>query len=57
MEEENKYEIEEFTPPLTEAAVQLHELYEELKKAGFTRREALKLVSNVLSTGVAGGIE
>ena len=54
---DNEHELEEFTPPLKEAAVQLHELYEELKAAGFTRKEALKLVSNVLSNGVNGGIE
>lgn len=51
------YELEEFGSPLKEAATQLHELYEELKKAGFTRKEALKLVSGVLSSGVYGAEE
>lgn len=47
-------EIEEFGSPLKDAAVQLHELYEELRKAGFTKKESLRLVSNVLSNGIHG---
>lgn len=32
-------------------AIQLHEMYEELKRAGFSRREALTLIGNVMAFG------
>lgn len=34
--------------PLRIAAVGFHELYSELRRAGFTRSEALRLVSDVM---------
>lgn len=34
--------------PLLEAAVSMHELYCTLKDAGFSRRDALELVSKVM---------
>jgi hypothetical protein len=34
--------------PLREAAVQLHEMYVELRNAGFSRSEAMELVAKVL---------
>jgi hypothetical protein len=34
--------------PLLEAAVSMHELYCTLKEAGFSRRDALELVSKVM---------
>lgn len=34
--------------PMRMAATQLHEMYTELRKAGFTRYEALFLVSRML---------
>lgn len=37
--------------PLREAAVQLHEMYTELKAAGFTRGEAIELVAKTLASG------
>jgi hypothetical protein len=43
--------------PMQMAAAALHETYEELKRAGFTRREALYLVSQILITGVGAGDE
>lgn len=36
--------------PLAEAAVQIHEVYEEFKKAGFSRREAMQLTQNMVNT-------
>lgn len=41
--------------PLREAAVQVHELYTELVAAGFKKSEALRLISNVLASGVVNG--
>lgn len=35
--------------PLRVAALQMHEMYSELRKAGFTRKEALTLVGNMIS--------
>ena len=43
--------------PLREATVQLHEMYIELKSAGFTKKEALTLVSKILTTSLFTGIE
>jgi hypothetical protein len=37
------------------AVIQLHELYEELKTAGFSRKEALYLVGVLLTTGLSAG--
>ena len=34
--------------PLHSASVQLHELYKSLQEAGFTRKEALYMVTRVL---------
>lgn len=34
--------------PLRQAAVQIHEMYEELKAAGFSRKEAMELIAKVL---------
>lgn len=39
--------------PLREAAVQLHEMYLELKRAGFSRGEAMELVAKTLASGMA----
>ena len=52
-------ELEEFgnSSPLREATVQLHEMYVELRSAGFSKKEALHLVSKILSSAVVGGFE
>jgi pyrroline-5-carboxylate reductase len=34
--------------PLREAAISLNVMYEELRRAGFSRRDALELVSKVM---------
>jgi hypothetical protein len=49
---------EEFSvSPLREAALQMHEMYSELVRAGFTRRQAVTIVAHILSTGVHEGME
>ena len=42
--------------PMKDAAVSMHELYETLKEAGFSRREALELVSKVMTSAVSDAI-
>ena len=44
-------------PPLREAAITLHVMYEELKIAGFSRREALFLVSNAMIASLFGPVD
>lgn len=39
--------------PLREAAVQIHEMYKEFRSAGFSRSEALDLLSRVVARGIA----
>lgn len=34
--------------PLREAAVQIHEVYEEFKRAGFSRKEAMELTKSMM---------
>lgn len=43
--------------PLREAALQMHEMYSELVRAGFTRRQAVTIVAHILATGVHEGME
>lgn len=51
-----KRELEEmYESPMKLAMVQLHEMYSELQNAGFTRKEALFLVSKLLNTMIVGG--
>lgn len=38
--------------PLRLAAFQLHEMYVELRNAGFTKSEALTLVGKIVANGV-----
>lgn len=35
--------------PLGEAAVQIHEIYEEFKRAGFSSKEAMELTSQMIT--------
>jgi len=46
-----------FMPPLREASITLHVMYEELKLAGFNRREALFLVSNAMIASLFGPVD
>lgn len=41
--------------PLREAALMAHEMYNELKLAGFSRREALELLAKMLTASQSMG--
>jgi hypothetical protein len=43
--------------PLRESALQLHEMYLELRASGFTKKQSLYLVSRILTSAVVGGAE
>lgn len=43
----------EYSSPMQEAAVAMHEMYETLKRAGFSRREALDLVGKMLTSSIS----
>lgn len=46
----------EETDPITDlraAAVAMHEMYEELRGAGFTRREGIQLVAEMTAAGAS----
>ena len=42
----------QYTSPMEEVAISMHEMYITLKRAGFSRRDALDLVAKVLINGV-----
>lgn len=46
-----------YESPMKSVMVQLHEMYTELKAAGFTRREAMYMVSRLFNFMVIGGID
>lgn len=46
-----------YPSPLKMAAIQMHELYIEMKAAGFTRKEALYLVSQMISSAMHAAVE
>jgi hypothetical protein len=39
----------EFTSPMKESAIQMHELYLTLKQAGFSRKDAIELLARVIA--------
>lgn len=43
--------------PLRLAAFQLHEMYMELRNAGFTKSEALTLVGKIVANGVGDALD
>jgi hypothetical protein len=51
----NEEELE--MSPLREAALQMHEMYSELVRAGFTRRQSVTIVAHIMATGVHEGME
>lgn len=56
--DKDRLEVEKtFVPPLREAAITLHVMYEELRLAGFSRRDALFLISNVMITSLFGPLD
>lgn len=50
-------EFPEGASPLRQAAVQIHELYKELRNAGFSQREAMELLSRFLSQTLGNALE
>ena len=46
-----------YESPMKAAMVQLHEMYTELKAAGFTRREAMYMISRLFNSMIVGGID
>ena len=47
----------EFSNPLRDAAIEMHVMFTELRRAGFSKREALHLVSQVLVGSVLAGMD
>ena len=43
--------------PLREAAIMAHEMYSELKNAGFSKRESLELVSKMFTSAASAAME
>ena len=43
--------------PLRDSALQLHEIFLELRAAGFSKRQALYLVSKILTSVVGAGVD
>jgi len=43
--------------PLRQAAISAHELYSELKQAGFSRREGLELLSRILVLSMSASMD
>lgn len=43
---------DQYSSPMEEAAIGLHEVYTTLRKAGFNRRDGLELVSRMLFMGM-----
>lgn len=53
-----KQELEQlYESPMKAAMVQLHEMYMELKDAGFTRKEAMYMISRLFNSMVIGGVD
>jgi hypothetical protein len=50
-----KDNLDQYESPLHGATVQLHEIYMELRRSGFTRKEALYLVSQLLVNSLVSG--
>lgn len=54
--DENDKPQEVYITPLREASITLHVMYEELKTAGFTRKEAMFLVSEAMKHSLFRGM-
>jgi hypothetical protein len=54
--DENDKIEEMFLSPLREASITLHVMYEELKTAGFSRKEALFLTSEAMKHSLFRGM-
>jgi hypothetical protein len=53
----NELNEENDISPLREAALQMHEMYRELVRAGFSRRQAVTIVAHILTAGVTEGLD
>mgnify|MGYP007083513946 CR=1 FL=1 len=53
--EENDKTEELYISPLREASITLHVMYEELRTAGFSRKEAMFLVSEAMKYSLFRG--
>jgi len=47
----------DFGSPMHDAAISVHEMYETLKSAGFSKKESLELVGKILVTIVTSAME
>lgn len=53
-----KKELESsYSSPMHSIMAQIHEMYISLKKAGFTRREAMYIISRLFNEMMLGGME
>jgi len=48
---------DDYPSPLRSVAVQMHEIFSEFRRAGFSRKEALELVAKILTGTVGSMIE
>ena len=54
---DNQDDQDPIVSPLREAAISLNVMYQELRSAGFSRRDALELVSKVMIGSLGEAIE
>lgn len=52
-----KQELEAQSSPMQLFMSQLHEMYTSLKKAGFSRKEALLIISRLFNEMILGGMD
>lgn len=43
----------EFTSPMKESAIQMHELYLTLQQAGFSRKDAIELLAKAIAAAMS----
>jgi hypothetical protein len=43
----------DYSSPMKEAAVAMHEMYETLKEVGFSKKEALELIAKMLTSSIS----
>lgn len=46
-----------YPSPLRSMAVQMHEVFAEFKRAGFSRKEALELVAKMMTSTISSALE
>lgn len=55
--ERMKKEMEQYGSPLAAATAQLHEMYVQLQKSGFSRKEALYMITKLFVLTITSGPE